>query len=125
MVHYLDQIANRGLDLNAHIFAPAGEETTSLLDNGHDIEAFGFPPATPSLLDHLNDIEGPSIVEIDDEDCVSLGSHAEDIYFDYDQYFMDQGAPEVFGDIAEDIDMEYVLLSISYLTDTDERFYLP
>ena len=89
----LDPIANRGLDLNMHIFAPAGEETISLLDDGHDIEAFGFPPAAPSLLDHLNDIEGPSIIKIDDEDCVSLGLHAKDMYFDYDQYFADQGAP--------------------------------
>ena len=51
---------------------------------------------------------------------VSLGSHAEDMYFDYDQYFVDQGAPEVFGNIAEDIDMEYILSFISHLTDTDE-----
>ena len=116
----LDPITNRGLDLNTRISAPAGEETISLLDDGHDIEAFGFPPAAPSLLDCLNDIEGPSIIEVDDEDCVSLGSHAEDMYFDYDQYFADQEAPEIFGDIAEDIDMEYILSSISHLTDTDE-----
>ena len=125
MVCHLDPITNRGLDLNVRISAPAGEETISLLDDDHDIEAFGFPPAAPSLLDHLNDIKGPSIIEIDDEDCVSLGLHAEDMYFDYNQYFVDQGAPKVFGDIAEDIDMEYVLSSISHLTDTDERFYSP
>ena len=116
-------IANRGLDLNTCISAPAGEETISLLDDGHDIEAFGFSPAAPFLLDCLNDIEGPSIIEVDEEDCVPLGLHAEDMYFHYDQYFVDQGTPEVFGDIAEDINMEYILSPISHLTDTDEQFY--
>ena len=64
MVHCLDPISQ------CCISAPAGEETISLLDDGHDIEAFGFPPAAPLLLDHLNDIEGPSIIEVDDEDCL-------------------------------------------------------
>ena len=53
MVYHLGSIANRGLNLNTHILAPAGEATISLIDDQHDIEAFGFPPAAPSLLDHL------------------------------------------------------------------------
>ena len=124
-VHHLDPIANRGLDLNTCILAPAGEATISLIDDQHDIKAFGFPPAAPSLLDHLNDIQGPSIIEVDDEDCVSLGSHADDMYFDYDQYFIENGAPDAFDDITENIDMEYIFSSLSHLTDADEWFYLP
>ena len=117
---HLDPITNRGLDLNAWISTPTGEATISLIDNHHNIEAFGFPPAVPSLLDCLNDIQGPSIIEVDNEGCVLLGSHANDMYFDYDEYFVENGAPDIFGNITEDIDMEYVLSSISHLTDTDE-----
>ena len=39
--------------LDAHISAPIGETTFSLLDDGHDLEPFGYPPAdlppVPSL----------------------------------------------------------------------------
>ena len=42
------------------------------------------------------------------------------MYFDYDQYFVENGVPDIFGDITEDINMEYVLSSTSHLTDADE-----
>ena len=35
--------------LDAHISAPIGETTLSLLDDGHDLEPFGYPPADCSL----------------------------------------------------------------------------
>ena len=36
--------------LDAPISAPIGETTLSLLDDGHDLEPFGYPPADPSPL---------------------------------------------------------------------------
>ena len=39
--------------LNAPISAPIGETTLSLLNDGHDLEPFGYPPADPSPLASL------------------------------------------------------------------------
>ena len=36
--------------LDTHISAPISETTLSLLDDGHDLEPFGYPLADPSLL---------------------------------------------------------------------------
>ena len=36
--------------LDSRISAPIDETTLSLLDDGHDLEPFGYPPADPSLL---------------------------------------------------------------------------
>ena len=38
---------------------------------------------------------------------------------------MEHGVPDIFDDIAKDINMEYVLFSTSHLTDTNKWFYLP
>ena len=40
--------------LDTHISAPIGETTLFLLDDGHDLEPFGYPPADPSPLASLD-----------------------------------------------------------------------
>ena len=42
--------------LDAHISAPIGETTLSLLDNGHDLEPFGYPPADPPPVPSLDTV---------------------------------------------------------------------
>ncbi|KAF8548218.1 hypothetical protein OG21DRAFT_1489571 [Imleria badia] len=108
----LDPVANRDLSFSDRISAPAGEATIQMMDDGIDIEAFGFPPAglSHSLMDCLDDtITSTTIVEIDKDDCISLGSHAEEMYFDYDYYLkgnMDEG--------EFDYDMEQLMVKLLY-----------
>ena len=40
--------------LDAHISAPIGETTLSLLDDGHDLEPFGYSPADPLPIPSLD-----------------------------------------------------------------------
>ena len=42
--------------LDAHISAPIGETTLSLLDDGHDLEPFGYPPADPPPIPSLDTV---------------------------------------------------------------------
>ena len=42
--------------LDAHISAPIGETTLSLLDDGHDLEPFGYPPADPPSIPSLDTV---------------------------------------------------------------------
>ena len=42
--------------MDAHISAPIGETTLSLLDDGHDLEPFGYPPADPPPVPSLDTV---------------------------------------------------------------------
>ena len=42
--------------LDAHISAPIGETTLSSLDDGHDLEPFGYPPADPPPIPSLDTV---------------------------------------------------------------------
>ena len=42
--------------LNACISTPIGETTLSLLDDGHDLEPFGYPPADPPPISSLDTV---------------------------------------------------------------------
>ena len=88
--------------LDACISAPIGETTLSLLDDGHDLEPFGYPPADPSLL---------ALLDVVMTDAASTSTYVEELPSDDEEvtqapptdHWSEDDFIDIYGSVDGDI----------------------